>query len=105
MATGGGADPDPVLMFAHTSLYPMEGAPWLDAGAVGMDRARVRYLDGVGCLPWTLSHAGEAKSATAPEEEHEHAQNVEGNRLLPRTLINYWDSGPKRVDTTGLFVI
>jgi pyruvate dehydrogenase E1 component beta subunit len=36
------ADPDPVLMFEHASLYNMEGELRADAGAVDIDRAAVR---------------------------------------------------------------
>ena len=36
------ADPDPVLIFEHATLYTMEGALPVDAGAVDIDRARVR---------------------------------------------------------------
>lgn len=35
-------DPDPVLIFEHASLYPMEGELPEDAGAVEIDRAAVR---------------------------------------------------------------
>lgn len=35
-------DPDPVLIFEPTTLYTMEGALPLDAGAVDIDQARVR---------------------------------------------------------------
>ncbi len=36
------ADPDPVLIFEHTTLYPMEGELPLDTGAVDIDQARIR---------------------------------------------------------------
>jgi len=36
------ADPDPVLIFEHTSLYNMEGELSADAGAVDIDKAVVR---------------------------------------------------------------
>jgi pyruvate dehydrogenase E1 component beta subunit len=35
-------DPDPVLIFEHSTLYNMEGGLPADAGAVDIDRARVR---------------------------------------------------------------
>jgi pyruvate/2-oxoglutarate/acetoin dehydrogenase E1 component len=35
-------DPDPVLIFEHATLYTMEGEVPSDAGAVDIDRARVR---------------------------------------------------------------
>jgi pyruvate/2-oxoglutarate/acetoin dehydrogenase E1 component len=35
-------DPDPVLIFEHQALYPMEGMLAADAGAVDIDRAVVR---------------------------------------------------------------
>jgi pyruvate/2-oxoglutarate/acetoin dehydrogenase E1 component len=35
-------DPDPVLIFEHSSLYPMKGELADDAGRVGIDRAAVR---------------------------------------------------------------
>ncbi|HSF33348.1 MAG TPA: alpha-ketoacid dehydrogenase subunit beta [Candidatus Tectomicrobia bacterium] len=37
-------DPDPVLMFENVTLYNMEGEVAADAGAVDIDRARVRRL-------------------------------------------------------------
>ncbi len=36
------ADPDPVLIFEHSTLYPMEGELSTEAGAVDIDRARVQ---------------------------------------------------------------
>jgi len=35
-------DPDPVLIFEHAGLYPMEGELAADAGAVGIERAVLR---------------------------------------------------------------
>jgi len=36
------ADPDPMMIFEHVSLYAIEGEFSADAGAVGIDRAVVR---------------------------------------------------------------
>ena len=42
MLAGALADPDPVLLFEHGSLYPMKGELPEDAGAVDIDHAAVR---------------------------------------------------------------
>jgi pyruvate dehydrogenase E1 component beta subunit len=59
-------DPDPVLMFEHNALYAVEGELADDAGAVDLDRARVRrpgrdvsLVTYGGSLPKTLAAAEE----------------------------------------------
>jgi pyruvate dehydrogenase E1 component beta subunit len=60
------ADPDPVLIFEHGSLYAAEGELSDDAGPVGIDRAEVRrpgtdvtLVTYGGTLPLTLDAAAQ----------------------------------------------
>jgi pyruvate/2-oxoglutarate/acetoin dehydrogenase E1 component len=59
------ADPNPVLIFEHASLYNMEGELPPDVGAVDIKRAAVRR---VGTDVTVLAYAGTLRTATAAAE-------------------------------------
>jgi pyruvate dehydrogenase E1 component beta subunit len=59
------ADPNPVLIFEHASLYNMEGELPADAGAVDIKRAAVRR---VGTDVTVLAYAGTLRKAMAAAE-------------------------------------
>jgi pyruvate dehydrogenase E1 component beta subunit len=68
-------DPDPVLIFEHAALYNKKGELADDAGAVDIDRARIRRpgrdvtLIGYGATLWTALSAAETLAATGIECE------------------------------------
>jgi pyruvate dehydrogenase E1 component beta subunit len=84
MLAGALADPDPVLLFEHGSLYTMKGQLAEDAGAVDIDRAAVRrpgtdvsLITYGGMLPRTL------EAAEALEAEGVSAEVVDLRTLRP----------------------
>ena len=76
------ADPNPVLIFEHARLYPVEGELASDSGAVEIERARLRRRGGavsLVCYGGTLDKTLEAAETLA-------AQGIEADVLDLRVL-------------------
>ncbi|HET7309758.1 MAG TPA: alpha-ketoacid dehydrogenase subunit beta [Mycobacteriales bacterium] len=78
------ADPDPVLIFEHASLYPMSGSLDDDAGPVDLDRAAVRrhgtdvsLITYGGTLPMTV------EAATTLQDDGIDAEVIDLRTLRP----------------------
>jgi pyruvate dehydrogenase E1 component beta subunit len=82
MLTTALADPDPVLIFEHATLYNVEGELAPDAGAVAIDRAAVRRVG----RDVSLITYGGTLSKTMRAAEQLAARGVEAEVIDLRTL-------------------
>lgn len=86
-------DPDPVLIFEHATLYPMEGELPEDAGAVEIEHARIRKSGrDVSVITYGASLWKALDAAKALAEENIEVEVVDLRTLRPLDDVTIFES-------------